>query len=94
MVEHYLDTVGVTGSNPVSRTIFQQIREPLKAPFLLPGDLPEMEVPAIVASFRSASAANHQRHRSESRQHHGSWLRNRPELETVELRADAIIGET
>ena len=22
MVEHYLDTVGVTGSNPVSRTIF------------------------------------------------------------------------
>ena len=23
VVEHYLDTVGVTGSNPVSRTIFQ-----------------------------------------------------------------------
>ena len=23
MVEHYLDTVGVTGSNPVSRTISQ-----------------------------------------------------------------------
>jgi hypothetical protein len=22
VVEHYLDTVGVTGSNPVSRTIF------------------------------------------------------------------------
>jgi hypothetical protein len=24
VVEHYLDTVGVTGSNPVSRTIFSQ----------------------------------------------------------------------
>ena len=25
VVEHYLDTVGVTGSNPVSRTIFNRI---------------------------------------------------------------------
>jgi hypothetical protein len=25
VVEHHIDTVGVTGSNPVSRTIFKQI---------------------------------------------------------------------
>ena len=28
VVEHYLDTVGVTGSNPVSRTIFFSQRSP------------------------------------------------------------------
>jgi hypothetical protein len=30
VVEHYLDTVGVTGSNPVSRTTFKRHLNPLR----------------------------------------------------------------
>ena len=35
MVEHYIDTVGVTGSNPVSRTILRP-PSPLPLPLLFP----------------------------------------------------------
>ena len=51
VVEHYIDTVGVTGSNPVSRTIFLTSQAPGEKSVASPRSFQAVSSDSEVASF-------------------------------------------